>query len=103
VADRHVHIWLADPGTVLLGGVTAVRDLAWVPQEIFALANASELPSFTGPVIPAAGPMLTVPCGYPTASAWAPAGTGRELDGRRTPPRSSPSSRTPARPRSRCR
>jgi imidazolonepropionase-like amidohydrolase len=81
VADRHVHIWLADPGTVLLGGVTAVRDLAWVPQEIFALANASELPSFTGPVIPAAGPMLTVPCGYPTASAWAPAGTGRELDG----------------------
>ena len=27
VADRHVHIGLADPGAVLLGGVTAVRDL----------------------------------------------------------------------------
>ncbi|MGA9159959.1 MAG: amidohydrolase family protein [Actinomycetota bacterium] len=79
VADRHVHIRLADPGAVLLGGVTAVRDLAWVPQEILALANASELPSFTGPVIRAAGPMLTAPGGYPTASAWAPPGTGREL------------------------
>ena len=35
VVDRHVHIRLADPGAVLLGGVTAVRDLAWVPDEIF--------------------------------------------------------------------
>jgi hypothetical protein len=51
VVDRHVHIRLADPGAVLFGGVTAVRDLGWVPEEIFALANASELPSFTGPVI----------------------------------------------------
>ena len=81
VADRHVHIRLADPGAVLLGGVTAVRDLAWVPQEIFALASASELPSFTGPVIRAAGPMLTAAGGYPTRSAWAPPGTGRELAG----------------------
>ena len=81
VADRHVHIRLADPGAVLLGGVTAVRDLAWAPDEIFALANASELPTFTGPVIRAAGPMLTAPGGYPTASSWAPPGTGRELAG----------------------
>lgn len=81
VVDRHVHIGLADPGAVLLGGVTAVRDLAWTPDEIFALANASELPSFTGPVIRAAGPMLTAPGGYPTASSWAPPGTGRELVG----------------------
>lgn len=81
VADRHVHIRLADPGAVLLGGVTAVRDLAWVPQEILALANASELPSFTGPLVRAAGPMLTAPGGYPTAAAWAPRGTGRELEG----------------------
>ena len=56
VVDRHVHIRLADPGAVLLGGVTAVRDLAWVPDEIFELASASELPTFTGPVIRAAGP-----------------------------------------------
>ena len=81
VADRHVHIRLADPGAVLFGGVTAVRDLGWVPEEIFALANASELPSFTGPVIRAAGPMLTAPGGYPTQERWAPAGTGRELAG----------------------
>ena len=40
VVDRHVHIRLADPGAVLLGGVTAVRDLAWVPDEIFELASA---------------------------------------------------------------
>ena len=81
VADRHVHIRLADPGAVLLGGVTAVRDLAWTPDEIFELANASELPTFTGPLIRAAGPMLTAPGGYPTASSWAPPGTGRELAG----------------------
>jgi imidazolonepropionase-like amidohydrolase len=81
VADRHVHIRLADPGAVLLGGVTAVRDLGWVPEEILALANASELPSFTGPVIRAAGPMLTASGGYPTQASWAPAGVGRELEG----------------------
>lgn len=79
VADRHVHIRLADPGAVLLGGVTVVRDLAWVPEEIFALADASELPSFTGPLIRSVGPMLTAPGGYPTSEAWAPPGTGREL------------------------
>jgi len=81
VADRHVHIRLADPGAVLFGGVTAVRDLGWAPEEIFALANASELPSFTGPVIRAAGPMLTAPGGYPTHEQWAPTGTARELRG----------------------
>src|SRR5918995_3751268 len=87
VADRHVHIRLADPGAVLLGGVTAVRDLAWPPEEILALANASELPTFTGPVIRAAGPMLTAAGGYPTSSSWAPPGTGRVLAG---PPEAGP-------------
>ncbi|HKI28639.1 MAG TPA: amidohydrolase, partial [Actinomycetota bacterium] len=81
VADRHVHIRLADPGAVLLGGVTVVRDLAWAPDEIFPLANASELPTFTGPVIRAVGPMLTAPGGYPIASSWAPPGAGREVAG----------------------
>jgi imidazolonepropionase-like amidohydrolase len=81
VADRHVHIRLADPGAVLAGGVAAVRDLAWVPDEIFALADASELPTFNGPLIRAAGPMLTARGGYPTADRWAPAGTGLELQG----------------------
>jgi imidazolonepropionase-like amidohydrolase len=79
VADRHVHIELSDPAAVLAGGVTAVRDLAWPVERIFALADASEMPSFDGPLIKAAGPMLTAPGGYPTRDSWAPAGTGREL------------------------
>ena len=79
VADRHVHIELSNPAAVLAGGVTAVRDLAWPPERIFALADASEMPSFDGPLIKAAGPMLTAPGGYPTRDSWAPAGTGREL------------------------
>ncbi len=81
VADRHVHIRLADPAAVLVGGVTAVRDLAWPPDDIFSLAGASELPTFNGPLVRAAGPMLTAPGGYPTADRWAPPGTGRELHG----------------------
>lgn len=78
-ADRHVHIGMADPGAVLLGGVTAVRDLAWPPDVIFPLADASELPAFNGPLIRAAGPMLTAPGGYPTNERWAPQGTGLEI------------------------
>jgi imidazolonepropionase-like amidohydrolase len=80
-ADRHVHIELADPVAVLRGGVTAVRDLAWPPDRSFALADASELVSFNGPLVRAVGPMLTAPGGYPTLAGWAPEGTGRELHG----------------------
>jgi imidazolonepropionase-like amidohydrolase len=80
-ADRHVHIALSDPGAVLLGGVAAVRDLAWLPDVIFPMADASELPMFTGPVIRAVGPMLTGPGGYPTGVGWAPPGTGLEIRG----------------------
>jgi imidazolonepropionase-like amidohydrolase len=80
-ADRHVHIELSDPVAVLQRGVTAVRDLAWPPERIFPLADASETPSFSGPLIRAAGPMLTGPGGYPTGDRWAPGGTGRELRG----------------------
>jgi imidazolonepropionase-like amidohydrolase len=79
VADRHVHIELSHPTDVLAGGVTAVRDLAWPPERIFPLADASEMPSFDGPLILAAGPMLTAPGGYPTQDRWAPPGTGREV------------------------
>jgi imidazolonepropionase-like amidohydrolase len=80
-ADRHVHIELSDPVAVLRRGVTAVRDLAWPSDRIFDLAEASELPSFHGPLVRATGPMLTARGGYPTRSSWAPPGTGRELDG----------------------
>ena len=81
VADRHVHIELSDPAAVLRGGVTAVRDLAWPPERIFPLADASEMPSYNGPLIRAVGPMLTGHGGYPMEAGWAPAGTGRELTG----------------------
>jgi imidazolonepropionase-like amidohydrolase len=80
-ADRHVHIELADPAAVLAGGVTAVRDLGWPADRIFPLADLSELPTFEGPLIRGAGPMLTVRDGYPTRDAWAPPGTGREIVG----------------------
>ncbi len=79
VADRHVHIELSEPAAVLAGGVTAVRDLAWPVERIFPLADASEMPSFQGPLIRAAGPMVTAPGGYPTQDSWAPPGTGREV------------------------
>ncbi len=78
-ADRHVHIELGDPVAMLQRGVTAVRDLAWPADRIFALADASELPGFNGPLIRAAGPMLTGPGGYPSAERWAPAGTALEV------------------------
>jgi imidazolonepropionase-like amidohydrolase len=79
VADRHVHVEMSEPASVLAGGVTAVRDLGWPVERIFPLADASEMPSFDGPLIRAAGPMLTAPGGYPMRDAWAPPGTGREL------------------------
>jgi imidazolonepropionase-like amidohydrolase len=80
-ADRHVHIGLSDPAAVLRRGVTAVRDLGWPPDHIFPMADASELSSFKGPLVLAAGPMLTAPGGYPAGAPWAPEGTARELDG----------------------
>src|SRR5207253_4201168 len=80
-ADRHVHIGLSDPVQVVHGGVTAARDLAWPAEDIFPLAEASELPSFRGPLIRAAGPMLTAPGGYPQGQSWAPTGTALVVRG----------------------
>ena len=80
VGDRHVHIGLADPGAVVRGGVTAVRDLGWNPDDVFRDAEASEGP-FDGPLIRAVGPIITCPGGYPSRAAWAPAGTAREVRG----------------------
>ncbi|MDP8957308.1 MAG: amidohydrolase family protein [Actinomycetota bacterium] len=81
VVDRHVHIGLSDPAEVVAGGVTAVRDLGWPPDVIFALSEASEGSTFDGPLIRCAGPMITCPGGYPTRSGWAPKGTGVEVQG----------------------
>ena len=79
--DAHVHIGFYEPATVLAGGVTTVRDLGWPPRDIFSLARRSKELEFDGPVINAAGAMLTAPGGYPTTSTWAPEGTGLEISG----------------------
>lgn len=79
--DAHVHIGFYDPGEVLAGGVTTVRDLGWPPARIDALAEASQHDGFDGPTIVAAGQMLTAPGGYPARAAWAPEGTAREITG----------------------
>jgi imidazolonepropionase-like amidohydrolase len=79
--DAHVHIGFHPPETVLANGVTTVRDLAWPPQVIHPLAERSRNTSFPGPLIVAAGPMLTAPGGYPTKASWAPEGTGRVVEG----------------------
>ena len=81
VVDRHVHVAMSDPASILLGGVTAVRDLGWPPQEIFSLADASESSGFEGPLIRAVGPMLTCRGGYPARAAWAPRDTALEVAG----------------------
>lgn len=79
--DHHVHIGLADAKAVLEGGVTAVRDLAWPAEDIFPRADISQGTDYEGPAISACGPMLTAPGGYPTRAAWAPPGTGIEVQG----------------------
>jgi imidazolonepropionase-like amidohydrolase len=82
VADSHVHIGLSGPGEVLRGGVARVRDLAWPPAMIHALARESEdEAAFDGPLIRAVGPMVTAHGGYPSRAFWAPNGTAVEIRG----------------------
>lgn len=77
--DAHVHIGFYEPRDVLAGGVTTVRDLGWPPELIARVVGESQSPLFVGPLVIAAGPMLTAPGGYPTRAAWAPEGTGLEI------------------------
>jgi imidazolonepropionase-like amidohydrolase len=78
-ADRHVHVGLGDPVSLVRRGITAVRDLGWPEDTIFPLAEISEAPGFEGPLIRGVGPILTAPGGYPTKAPWAPEGTGVEV------------------------
>jgi imidazolonepropionase-like amidohydrolase len=79
--DHHVHIGLSDRRAVLRGGVTAVRDLAWPPDDIFALADVSSATDFDGPRIAATGPMITAEGGYPSKAGWCPPGGCIEVAG----------------------
>ena len=81
IADRHAHVAFAEPGAIVMSGVTAVRDLGWPADEILPLAEASESPNFAGPLIRAGGPILTARGGYPVGEPYAPPGFARELDG----------------------
>ncbi|MDQ3660535.1 MAG: amidohydrolase family protein [Actinomycetota bacterium] len=74
--DSHVHIGFYEPRSLLLGGTTTARDLAWPPRLIWPLVESSLVPD-RGPLLVAAGQMLTAPGGYPMRAAWAPQGTGR--------------------------
>jgi imidazolonepropionase-like amidohydrolase len=77
--DAHVHIGFYDPGDVVAGGVTTVRDLGWPADVIWPLVAESSSDEFRGPTIHAVGPILTAPGGYPTRASWAPPGTGLEV------------------------
>ncbi|MGH2709686.1 MAG: amidohydrolase family protein [Actinomycetota bacterium] len=79
--DHHVHIRLSDPRSVLHGGVTFCRDLAWAPEEIFPLVDISQGTDFEGPAIVAAGPMITAVGGYPSKAGWCPPGGWLEVRG----------------------
>jgi imidazolonepropionase-like amidohydrolase len=79
--DHHVHIGLSDPRSVLRGGVTVCRDLAWPPEDIFPLCDISQATDFDGPVVVAAGPMITAPSGYPSRAGWCPEGGWIEVRG----------------------
>jgi imidazolonepropionase-like amidohydrolase len=72
--DHHVHIGLSDPRAVVRGGVTMCRDLGWPPDDIFPLCDISQATDFEGPVVMAAGPMVTAPGGYPSGTGWCPDG-----------------------------
>jgi imidazolonepropionase-like amidohydrolase len=78
--DAHVHLGFYPPARVLAGGVTTVRDLGWPPDRLAALRQGAEAPA-ASPRLLAAGPIVTVPGGYPTRAPWAPPGTARPVDG----------------------
>jgi imidazolonepropionase-like amidohydrolase len=81
VVDQHVHLGLSDPRAILRGGVTAVRDLGWRPQDIFPVVDISVGTDFEGPAVSAVGPMITAVGGYPSRAGWAPRGVAVEVDG----------------------
>lgn len=76
--DSHVHIGFFDPARVLAGGVTVARDTGWTTSifdEVRRLATDR-----SGPLLLAAGPMITAPGGYPSNASWAPDGTALEIN-----------------------
>lgn len=81
LVDHHVHTGLVDASALSRAGLTTVRDLGWIPDEIWETAAASGDGRTPGPRVLAAGPFLTAPGGYPTRQQWAPEGIAWELRG----------------------
>jgi imidazolonepropionase-like amidohydrolase len=79
--DAHVHLDFHDPAEVLRGGVTTVRDLGWPAGRLAALARVATEEVARSPRLLTAGQIVTVPGGYPTRAAWAPAGTAWPVTG----------------------
>ena len=70
--DAHVHLQFSNPGDVLAGGVTTVRDLGSPPSVALALRGETPLR------VLAAGRILTAVDGYPSQS-WGSDGTSRQV------------------------
>jgi imidazolonepropionase-like amidohydrolase len=77
--DHHVHLGLIDPAALMAGGITAVTDLGWVPSDVAGVRDASRDPASGLPEVSIVGALITCPGGYPTQSAWAPAGAAVEV------------------------
>jgi len=77
--DAHVHIGFYDPRVILAGGITTARDLGWPGELIFPLVHELKNSTEAGPLLLAAGPMITTPGGYPSRASWAPSGTAMEV------------------------
>jgi imidazolonepropionase-like amidohydrolase len=77
--DAHIHVGFYDARVILAGGITSARDLGWPPEQIFRLVDELRNMTDTGPLLLAAGPMLTARGGYPSRADWAPRGTALEV------------------------
>ena len=77
--DAHVHIGFFEPSQVLRGGVTTARDLGWPQRKIFEMRDDLRATPTAGPLLLAAGGIITASGGYPTRASWAPDGTSLEV------------------------
>lgn len=95
LTDFHVHLGLVDIDALWAGGLTAVHDLGWRPQDAERWRASSrhmsvsimQGPLMTTPVrmhtpheISVVGALLSCRGGYPSHSGWAPPGATIELD-----------------------
>ncbi|MBX3094234.1 MAG: amidohydrolase [Cryobacterium sp.] len=72
--DVHVHLGLIDPTEFLAGGIAAVADFGWIPEQARAWLDDPNLPE-----VRIVGAFLTCRGGYPSDREWAPPGSVREV------------------------